>query len=237
MNKKIAGCMLTLLMLLILSSGYIDPGKKIILRFHHFVGTEPLVLGDTLANPFGEKMVVERFKYYLSNFILIDQSGEKEIIPNSYFLVDESDSSSKRIELTTKLNKITSIEFMVGVDSIKNYSGIQTGVLDPMKAMFWTWNTGYIFAKLEGSSNTSKSAGHHFTYHIGGFKDGENAVRKIHLKILKQNQLIDINADINSWFYAKNRIKISELPICHTPGALAMQIADNYSNMFSILFK
>jgi hypothetical protein len=45
-------------------------------------------------------------------------------------------------ELNTSLKNITAIKFLLGVDSLKNVSGIQTGALDPAKGMFWTWNTG-----------------------------------------------------------------------------------------------
>ncbi|MBY0480572.1 MAG: hypothetical protein K2Q21_04385 [Chitinophagaceae bacterium] len=237
MNKQSVYSVICLFVMFILFSGYILPQKKIKLQFHHFAGAKPLVLGDTIVNPFGEKLVVERFKYYLSNFILTDLSGKKESIPNSYFLVDEADSASKTIELNTSLKKIIAIEFMIGIDSIKNCSGIQTGVLDPMKAMFWTWNTGYVFAKLEGQSSASKSAAHRFTYHVGGFKEGENAIKKIRLALTEQNQPIHVSADINSWFNSRHPIKISESPVCHAPGPLALQLADNYSNMFSILPK
>lgn len=237
MNKQLISGVICLYLIPILFSGYILPQKKVTLQFHHFAGAQPLVLGDTIVNSFGEKLIVERFKYYLSNFTLIDQSGKKENVPNSYFLIDEADSTSKTIELNTDLKKIIAIEWMIGIDSIKNCSGIQTGVLDPMKAMFWTWNTGYIFAKLEGQSSASKLAAHRFTYHVGGFKDGENAIRKIRLAIKEQNQPILISADINSWFSSRHSIKISESPVCHAPGPLALQLADNYSNMFSILYK
>lgn len=211
--------------------------KNITLQFHHFVGNRKLVLGDSIQNIFGENMQVQKFKYYLSNFILVDQSGTKHAIPNSYFLIDEADSASMNIRLPTNVSKISAIEFLIGVDSIKNCSGIQTGVLDPMAGMFWTWNTGYIFARLEGVSGASKSAGHHFTYHIGGFKNGENAIRKIILPLnpKKQNEKIDIRVDINSWFRSAHELKISQTPVCHSPGELALQFADNYANMFSII--
>jgi hypothetical protein len=47
---------------------------------------------------------------------------------------------------------ITGIRFLLGVDSARNVSGIQTGALDPARGMFWTWNSGYVMAKIEGSS-------------------------------------------------------------------------------------
>ena len=48
----------------------------------------------------------------------------------------------------------------------------RTGVLDPSGAgadMYWTWNSGYIFFKMEGTSPAATGMGNSFMYHIGGF--------------------------------------------------------------------
>ena len=116
---------------------------------------------------------------------------------------------------------------------------MQIGSLDPMHGMFWTWNSGYIMAKLEGVSSAAKVPGNLFSYHVGGFKTGESALRFVRLNIgenIKTNHLnIVIEADINKWFQSAHTIKITEHPICHSPGNLAMQIADNYATMFKIV--
>ena len=40
----------------------------------------------------------------------------------------------------------------LGVDSLRNVTGVQTGALDPAMDMYWTWNTGYVMAKLEAAA-------------------------------------------------------------------------------------
>jgi hypothetical protein len=115
--------------------------------------------------------------------------------------------------------------------------GPQTGELDPMKGMFWTWNSGYIFAKLEGQSDSSHAPAHYFTYHIGGYKHIENAIRTVQLVIPKSSTNIHkivIDVDVLKWFNANHQLSIAHHPICHQPGKLATQFADNYSSMFSI---
>ncbi len=210
--------------------------RKISIVFHHRVGNTILSLGDSVTNILGNKMVIERFRYYVSNFSVMNDQGKTIKLPVQYFLVDEEDSASKNITLTIPDISIRSIHFLLGVDSIRNVSGIQTGALDPLKGMFWTWNSGYIMAKLEGSAEIVASAGHRFTYHIGGFRNGMNVVKKIELNLPMINPLheINISADIDHWFRGSSELKITETPVCHSPGALAMKIADNYSTMFSI---
>jgi hypothetical protein len=156
-----------------------------------------------------------------------------------YYLIDEADSLSKIIVLKTSELKIKAIEFLLGVDSVKNVSGVQTGALDPMNGMFWTWNSGYIMAKLEGVSSAAKVPGNLFSYHVGGFKNGENATRQIRLTVDRRPSTDDrtfiIEADISKWFQSAHNIKIAAHPVCHSAGNLAMQLADNYATMFKIV--
>ena len=222
---------------------FITTGKKEIkqqsltLHFQHTMGGEALVLGNTYTTIHGENIIIQKFKYYVSNFAVTDDQGKTTKLPVQYFLVDESDSLSQIITLRVPVKSVSSIRFLLGVDRIRNVSGVQTGALDPLKGMFWTWNSGYIMAKLEGSSEVSKSPGHYFTYHIGGFRKGMNTTRVIKLKLSPKNTFakkINIRAEINQWFKSTSEIKIAETPTCHSPGVLALKMADNYSNMFSI---
>ena len=215
----------------------ISSQKKLILVFHNRIGNEELVLGKPVKNILGETIAVQKFRYYVSNFSVTGKDGKTIPLPVQFFLVDEADTLSKKIILTIPDMPVTGIHFLLGVDSIRNVSGIQTGALDPLHGMFWTWNSGYIMAKLEGVSESANTAGHSFTFHIGGFRTGTNTTRMIGLKLLPASenvQEIHINADINHWFKSRTELKIAETPVCHSPGALAMRIADNFSTMFSI---
>ena len=212
--------------------------QKLTLQFKNMVGDEVLELGKPYKNPFGEDMVINKFKYYVSNIFLLDNQGKSTKISSDYFLIDEADSTSKSIQLPINIPQIKAIYFLLGVDSIRNVSGVQTGALDPMNSMFWTWNSGYVFAKLEGVSKAAKVAGNLFSWHVGGFRYNENALRVVRINIgnnvKTKNLVINIASDINQWFEAKQNLKISQHPICHSPGELAMKFADNYATMFSI---
>ena len=210
------------------------PGK-LVLVFRHMIGGEELVLGNPFSNILGDTITVQKFKYYLSNFSITDDKGNQTILSPEYFLVDEADPLSKTINLSVPNTSISSIQFLLGVDSIKNVSGVQEGALDPLKGMFWTWNSGYIMAKLEGSSPSSRAAGSIFTYHIGGFRSPMQTMRTITLSVPRNdNSEIIVTADINQWFSNGFALRIGETPVCHSPGPLAVRIADNYSKMFSI---
>ncbi len=211
--------------------------------FRNMVNTSPMDLNAaTYINPFGETYTISRFKYYVSN-IRLTGTSTTAIENESYHLVDESIPGSLSFSFETDENTFSGISFLLGVDSIRNVSGAQTGALDPLNDMFWTWNSGYIMAKMEGTSPLSNQAGKKIEYHIGGFSGVNNTLKTINLafpagKTLVINEgktsNISLEADFNKWWQTPNDIKIVNLPVCTTPGALAKQVADNYSKMFTI---
>jgi len=213
--------------------------RNTIIRFKNFVGAKELKLFEQVyTNPFGEPFVVSKFRYYISNLSITDKSGKQINLPEQYYLINEDDETSRQISLPP-MKGISAVSFVVGVDSLRNTSGVQTGSLDPANGMFWTWNSGYIFAKLEGQSDASHAPAHSFSWDIGGFRQQQNALRTIRLTIDPNNGLrgdtLTIAANLLKWFDGKTPLRISEAPVCHQPGKLAMQLADNYSTMFSVL--
>ncbi|MEO6722804.1 MAG: MbnP family protein [Ferruginibacter sp.] len=203
----------------------------------------PLVLNtQTYTNPFGETYSVSKFKYYISN-VSLSGPGESVIENNSYHLVDEAIPASQVFHFETTPNTFSNLQFVLGVDSARNVSGAQTDALDPLNDMFWTWNSGYVMAKMEGNSPQSNQAGGKIEYHIGGFKGSSSVLKTINLNLpagklvnIKAGQVseITIEADLDSWWRSPNDIKIADLPVCTTPGPLAKNVADNYSKMFTI---
>ncbi|MEP7278751.1 MAG: MbnP family protein [Bacteroidota bacterium] len=208
------------------------------IRFRHLVGNRELKLFDkNYTNRFGESFIVTKFKYYISGLSVTDAGGRTIRLKDSCYLVDEQDSLSKIIQLPA-CGRPQSISFFIGIDSAKNTDGVQTGSLDPANGMFWTWNSGYIFVRLEGQSNVSPAPAHIFGWDIGGFRYNENALRKITLTVNKYEAFagntIVIDADILTCFDGVHPLQISGSPVCHQPGKLAMQLADNCSTMFSV---
>jgi hypothetical protein len=212
------------------------------IQFKHKAGTADFQLLANYQNNSGESFTINNFKYYVTNIELEDSAGVFHKVPASYFLVDEKNIASKLLSFKTAEGKYIGLRFLLGVDSAKNVSGTQTGALDPTNGMFWTWNTGYISAMLEGNSPVSQQAANMFTYHVGGFKTGENATRTITLNFdstplvisSSATSEIDIEANILKWFDGATTLKIAESQICHSPGTLAMKIADNFSTMFTL---
>ncbi len=215
--------------------------KNLHFIFRNTVSDSVLQTEVTYQNYFGEPFKVRSFKYYISHIEIRYNNEKFYFVKMAPHLVNEADSNSKKISFSAPAGNITGVRFLLGIDSATNTNGVQTGDLDPSKGMFWIWNTGYIMAKLEGFSSISKAPGKQYSFDVGGYKDGENTARQINLSLpsitSNQSSTFIITADIGKWFYGKNNIKIAEQPMCHSPGALAMKIAGNYADMFSIQAK
>jgi hypothetical protein len=224
---------------LLLALGYRPPGRHLLtIRFRHIVGRQPLQLSSTrYSNRFGEPFLVEQFKYYISALSVIDQDGHEELLMQDPHLIDASDSASLTLHFSSGQLPIRTIRWLLGVDSAANTGGVQIGDLDPMRGMFWTWNSGYIYARLEGQSDSARAPAHRFTWDVGGYKANANAAREIVLAIPDgrgDDKSLVIEADLEKWFDGRQPIRLSQSPTCHEPGALAMRLADNYATMFSI---
>ena len=231
-------------MMVAMSFKSIPAQTKLIIRFENFVGDKKLALDTiTYVNDLGQTFTVTNFKYYISNIELEYENSKKSFLAQGSYLIRQDDESTWVVEMDgIPADSYRSISFMIGVDSLHNCSGAQSGALDPINGMFWTWNTGYIFMKLEGKSPASKQPGHIFEYHIGGYKEPTNFIRTTSLTFPKEPMKINagkittlyIKADASKILNGRNRIDFSKLSSV-TDFHNSEKIADNYVNMFSII--
>ncbi len=244
LNKKGIVIIFAILPLFLFSQKSKNSPEGITLNFHHFVGKDSLVLDDsTYYNSLNQPFTITKFNYYIGQIRLVKTDGKKVVI-NNYFLIseDEEKSDSKKIELKKiPHGEYSSIEFILGVDSVHNCSGAQSGALDPINAMFWTWNTGYIFMKLEGKSTSSSAVGNNLEYHIGGYKEPSNCIRTITLKfdqplIIGKKTLTEVNikTDVSEILKLPTTIDFSTMPTVNTV-LNATVIANNYSDIFQLI--
>lgn len=193
----------------------------------------------------GETFTVTKLKYYLTNFQLLKNGQVKYTMPDSYFLVDEADQTTTKLTLPkVPAGDYDAVRFLIGVDSLRNVSGAQTGALDPAYGMFWTWSTGYIFYKLEGKSPNSTLIDSTFNFHIAGFRvsNNTNAIREVVIgfngDVLNvtggHSPELHLFADHLRFFNGPpNQMVINGAENVMTPGARSLLYADNYAGMFS----
>ncbi|XZF13201.1 MbnP family protein [Chitinophagaceae bacterium MMS25-I14] len=200
----------------------------------------PVKVDQLYITPNGDSIYIDLLRFYISD-ISISGDKQQQTEKNSFHLVNLVDADGKRAD-TIVWNNVhahtyNTLSFNLGIDSATNMSGAQGGDLDPTKAMYWAWNTGYINAKLEGRSNTCKTLHHVYEFHIGGFHTPYNTLRKISIpldSITITNdtvRVIHLKADVATWFEG---ILLKKDNSIVDPGNAAMKMADNYAHMFSV---
>lgn len=212
-------------------------------EFEPMVGSAALVLSaNTYTNQAGNTFNVTTWKYYVSNVKLTKTDNSVVTIPNSYYLVDHSSAAGSMISIANvPYGNYKAMEFTLGVDSVRNVSGAQTGALDPANGMFWTWTSGYIMAKMEGTSPQSIDVANKLVFHVGGFSGTNSVLKNINISFNAEvanvsetiSPKVHLTSDLLKWFKAPNVIDFSTLNKVHMPGMNAKKIADNYASMFT----
>jgi len=226
--------------------------NKLVLSFENTFGSEPLVLKKEYTNRHGEKVSFTLLNYFISNISLIRTDGSIYIVPqdSSYFLAKEDVPASKSIELTVPKGKYQSVRFTIGVDSARSTQGAdrRQGVLDvgaQARGMYWQWNSGYIFFKMEGKSPASPdSLKNSFYYHIGGYGGFDSkTLNNIRVKDFTFEKPLQVSSkkvatvvfavDVKKFFEGNLSLKVGEHPSIMW-GPVSTQIADNYVHIFSL---
>jgi len=214
-------------------------------NFENYFGSQELELNTaTYTTMNSEQINISMFNYWITNIVFINKDGTEYKEPESYRLLRGDKTATHHFHVgDVPAGTYTGIKFIIGVDVPRNTSGAQDGALDPTVNgdMYWSWSTGYIQAKLEGTSPQSKAANNAVIYHIGGVEPGKETPRNVTLNfgtdmvIGAQAGSIKIKADAAKWFGPGNPILIEQVSsTTHGGSANSIKLADNYQHMFSI---
>jgi hypothetical protein len=86
------------------------------------------------------------------------------------------------------------------------------GDLDPIKGMYWAWQSGYINMKIEGKSSSCRTRKNEFQFHIGGYLSPYYAMRKVALTYDKKATEINIGIDLYNFFASDESINFLFIP-------------------------
>jgi len=227
-----------------------DKFTTMTIKFDNFFGHHDFEFNKEYSLTNGTKVNLNMLKYFISNIVL-HKSGDNStyVIPqdSSYFLLDESNPNSMNLRIYVPEGDYTGITFTVGIDSLRNTMPLErrTGVLDVTgvaEGMYWSWNSGYIFVKIEGDYITTEKNGM-FKYHIGLFGGYStptvNNVKNVNLSFGRSTAQVRVGsdtelhiiADIKKVFEGVNAMNLAETPtIMGAP--ISAKVAENYENMF-----
>jgi len=117
-----------------------------------------------------------------------------------------------------------------------------TGDLNPANNMYWVWNTGHIFLKLEGTVTSANNKA--LTAHIGGYRAPYSAIvtaaptfpSGTALAVrANQTPTINLTANVLKIFDGTTHLPLSTFPTAMMPSAASVQVAQNYAaGMFTV---
>lgn len=220
-----------------------DGEGTVLVNFKALVNGKPLVANtEWYTNLSLDSFTISKFNYYISNIKMIKTDGSIFFEKNSYHLNKHVGGAESFNIANVPAGTYTSIEFLIGVDSIKNVSGAQSGILNEGEDMYWTWNTGYIFYKLEGMYKTSiQTEATPYGLHVGGFQAGNNCLRKSVLEFSTKNLAVSkqhssqvfIHVNVEQVFDEPSPISLNEYNSIFT-SKMSQAVASNYEDMFVI---
>jgi hypothetical protein len=216
------------------------------LKVNHLANGQKLSLETIIVNNNGERYNINNLRYYMGKIRLVRNDNTEISVENPYQLVIDGKSEYQLGAIDTGSYK--AIRFGLGVDSLNNHKDPTTypkshplALQSP--SMFWTWNTGYIFMKLEGSVDTTQAQTQVFNdfsfksslvMHLGKDYFYREVELPIVLDISKQAATIEIDLNVEKLL---QNIDIRKFNFTHSGSrsdVLASGVAQNIAKAFAI---
>lgn len=150
---------------------------QITLDFDPRFGENPFDFDVNYVLDNGEVVKFSEFKYFISNIEFVKDEKVVYKVPQNetYFFINNKKIDSRKLLISNvPVDEYTEIRFVVGVDSLMNTKDIEDrpsslDVGGEAEGMYWSWNNGYIFLKVEGTHTPREGDPVALKYHIGGF--------------------------------------------------------------------
>ena len=202
---------------------------SISLQFEVVYNGSPIDLSQPVFIGSKSEITLQKFKCYLSNFSLFDTNNHVHNLHQLPLLIDASSQPKTNSFNTDSVNfKPNYLNFYLGIDSATNVSANMDGTLDPLNGMYWTWQSGYINLKLEGSSTHCPTRKNEFKYHLGGYQSPNTTLQKIHIPLSNApHQTIQIELK-----HFLDQIDFVNTPIIMSPGPEAKKLSIQAKKLF-----
>lgn len=206
--------------------------------------------GEQFANTaikldqFGNRLRIDNFTSYISSLSLVKSDGSEYMLKD-YSLFNFAQNHV--LNFSVPKGDYVGIRFLLGVPADVNtdtdpaqYPNTHPLSVPGSQGMFWNWNTGYIFTKLEGKADTSGTDQpllFSFSYHTGG--DSSTMMVTLSKDITVQagathNEIIKLEIEKIFSPDTGTGIDLSTHSGFHTPGPLMSTFVSHFGNAFSL---
>lgn len=218
--QRLHAAILALLILCVCHATSLAQGARLSLMVEPVSHGRIVALGDTLQTDAQDYFVTDLLKFYLSGIRLLQNDSLVWTDTESSHLYDLSEAKPFELQISQGL-QFNTIRFYIGIDSLTNVSGAMGGDLDPVKGMYWSWQSGYINFKTEGRSNTCNNPKKEFQLHLGGYMTPDKVLQEVNLQV-QQKPIICLQFDLLRFLLASDLQKRSYLM---SPGPAAVKLS------------
>lgn len=216
--------------LFILASSYfMAQEENASIQFNLNYNGEAIELGNNYAVNGKDSLQVDILRFYISDVKLLQDDKVVYEVKQKHFLIDAEDSGSQNIPFATK-TAFNQVQFCFGLDSLTNVSGAYGGALDPSNGMYWTWQSGYINFKLEGTSSICETRNNAFQYHLGGYMPPYKTMQTVLLPVVNKD-VLSVSLDVAKLFH---QIELSNVHSVMSPNEIAVELSGIVAKMFSV---
>lgn len=206
------------------------------LHFQPVFQQKNVILDAPLLTVAGDSLALHTLRLYLCNFVFLKKEAAVWAEKNSHHLLDLEDTSTLDLRFGLPAGMgFDEVKFDLGVDSLTNASGALGGDLDPTKGMYWTWQSGYINAKIEGFFERSTARNHEFQFHLGGYLPPFQSVQAVAIKVRRVQNPSDLkfqlDFDLAPFFEKLDWAKRHSIM---SPSAEAVRLSEVLAQSFSI---
>lgn len=214
---------------------------KINLTFSHSFGDTPIIIfsGRYLNQAANSEISIEKIKYFVDEIVLVEANGV-EVPINTTGLIDVSENQSS-FSIDAPGGNYKQIKFVIGIDPTSNHG--DPASVSPKSVlhqsvhndMYWSWNPGFIFFKVEGRYNKADGTRSTYFYHIGSDEFARTYTLDKNFVIDGKSLSGNINLDIKKFFGTHN-FETGEATNTVGDAIIAPKLAENMKDMVSLVY-
>lgn len=172
----------------------------------------------------------QSLKFYIGHIQLFKGDNLVASASETHYLLNFEEHANQLIGLANK-KEFDKITFELGVDSATSVSGALSGALDPSLGMYWTWQSGYINAKIEATLKTNTAQNSELILHLGGYKNPYNTLQKLQLSLV-QTDTLNIGIDLTNLINTALALPQNQVM---SPRPEAIVLSQQLANSFKII--
>lgn len=197
---------------------------------------------EVYYDAFNNRVRIDKFDSYYAMLTLVKEDGSELVLQDFLRL---NHVSENRLSFVVPDGVYTQFRFGIGIprDYNKDQDPAQYPSSNPLsvagsQGMFWSWNTGYIFSKLEGKADTTGVEGTSLLIPVAIHAGDDSSYREVesnefNLKMeagVARDIVIDIRMDKILGYDNSNGIDIATEAITHT--STNPELAEKFMNNF-----